>query len=141
MLVGALALVATYGSNVPFLDDWDIVPTVTGNQPVTADWLWSQHNEHRVPVPRLLMLAVTGLTVVDFRALMYFNVLTVGALTLAMMLVAKRLRGATSYADAFFPLLLLHWGQAANFLWGWQLQFFSSVVLAGVALLMIVQMG
>src|SRR5207244_4384111 len=56
-------------------------------------------------------------------------------------LTAARLRGRPSAADAFFPLLLLHWGQAANLLWGWQLQFFASVALACVALLAIVRAG
>jgi hypothetical protein len=141
MLFTGLQLIWRFGSNVPSWDDWDLVPTVTGNQPVTADWLWSQHNEHRVPVPRLLMLAVLRLTVLDFRSLMYFNVLAMAALASAMMLAAKRLRGNASYADAFFPLVLLSWGQAANLLWGWQLQFFSSALLAGVALLAIVGVG
>src|ERR1700720_4335051 len=55
MLAAALILVAMYGRNVPTWDDWDIVPTATGHRPVTAEWLWSQHNEHRVAVPRLLL--------------------------------------------------------------------------------------
>src|SRR5690606_31545168 len=58
MLAGALWFLGRYGSNVPSWDGWDMVPTLTGHQPVTLDWLWSQHNEHRVPVPRLLLLGL-----------------------------------------------------------------------------------
>src|SRR6266853_466484 len=141
MLAAALYFVAHYASNVPSWDDWDMVPTLTHNQPVTWDWLWSQHNEHRVPVPRLIFLGLNRLTTIDMRVTMYFDVLVMAALAAAMILSATRLRGRPSAADAFFPLVLLHWGQAANLLWGWQLQFFASVALACVALLAIVRAG
>jgi hypothetical protein len=135
MLAAALFFVAHYASNVPSWDDWDMVPTLTRNQPVTWDWLWSQHNEHRVPLPRLIFLGLNRLTTVDMRVTMYFDILVIAALAAAMILTAARLRGRPSAADAFFPLVLLHWGQAANMLWGWQLQFFTSAALACVALL------
>ena len=135
MLVATVFFVARYASNVPSWDDWDMVPTLTGNQPVTWDWLWSQHNEHRVPLPRLIFLALNRLTVTDMRVTMYFDVLLMAGLAAAMMLAAARLRGRASPAEAFFPLALLNWGQAANLLWGWQLQFFASVALACLALL------
>jgi hypothetical protein len=61
MLLGVLTFVAKYATNVPLHDDWDgLVPVLNGDQPVTAAWLWSQHNEHRVPLPRLLLLALCG---------------------------------------------------------------------------------
>lgn len=142
MLVAALAFVHRYGSNVPSWDGWDMVPTLTGHQPVTAEWLWSQHNEHRVPLPRLLLLGLHRITGINFCTPMFFNILVTAALALAMILVAKRLRGGhLSYTDAFFPLIFLNWGQAANMIWGWQLQFYASMVLSGVALLLIVQSG
>src|SRR5689334_13338668 len=135
MLLAALGFVWRYGSNVPYLDDWDIVPTMTRHQPVTASWLWSQHNEHRVPVPRIIDLALFWGVGRDFRVGMYFNVLLVGALAFGMIITAKRLRGRTSYSDAFLPLLLLNWGQGLNFIWSWQTEFFLSTVLAGIVLL------
>lgn len=138
MLSGALALVGLYGSNVPSWDGWDMVPTLTGEQPVTLEWLWSQHNEHRVPLPRLLLLALSSV-VIDFRSAMVANVLATGALAAAMIRVAAGLRGRLAATDAFFPLLLLSPGQAANLLWGWQVQFFASMLLAGVALLLLVR--
>jgi hypothetical protein len=140
MLVAALAFVERYGSNVPSWDGWDMVPSLTGHQAVTAEWLWSQHNEHRVPLPRLILLGLHQITGINFKTPMFFNVLVTGALALAMILVAKRLRGGQmSYTEAFFPLILLNWGQAANLIWGWQIQFYASMALYVVALLFIVQ--
>jgi hypothetical protein len=137
----ALFLVLRYGSNVPSWDDWDMVPVLTRMQPVTAEWLWSQHNEHRVPLPRLLFLGLNRLTTVDFRVTMVADVLVMAAIAAAFVWTARRLRGHTSAADAFFPLALLSLGQAANFLWGWQLEFFASAALAGAALLAIAACG
>lgn len=141
MLVAALAFVWQYGSNVPSWDGWDMVPTLTGEQPVTATWLWSQHNEHRVPLPRVILLGLHRITGINFLTPMVFNVIVLGALSFSMIVVAARLRGEISYTDAFFPLLFLHWGHAANLLWGWQVQFISSVGLAVGVLLLIVQSG
>ena len=67
MFVALLALVARFGSNVPSWDEWDLVPALTGNQPVSAEWLWSQHNEHRVPLPRLVLLGLDAVGRPDFR--------------------------------------------------------------------------
>lgn len=141
MLLGALGLVASYGSDVPSWDDWDMVPTLTHAQPVTPEWLWSQHNEHRVPLPRLIFLALNRLTTVDFRVTMYADVLAVGLLAAVFMGAAARLRGRASLADAFFPLVLLELGQSVNMLWGWQLEFFASAILGGVAVLAIALAG
>jgi hypothetical protein len=141
MLVAALFLVLRYGSDVPSWDDWDMVPTATGHQPVTTKWLWSQHNEHRVPIPRLLQLAMLRSSGIDFRTGMYFNVGATAALALAMILTARRLRGRSSFLDAFFPLALMNWAQADNFLWCWQLEYFVSMCLAGTTLILIARMG
>src|ERR687891_1302134 len=88
MSVAALLFVARYASNVPSWDDWDMVPTLTGNQPVTWNWLWSQHNEHRVPLPRLIFLGLNRLALVDMRVTMYFDILLMAALAGAMIVAA-----------------------------------------------------
>lgn len=141
MLAAALLFVRAYGSNVPSWDDWDMVPTLTRAQPVTVEWLWSQHNEHRVPLPRLLFLGLNRLTTVDFRVTMYADVFAVGLLAAAFAWTAAQVRGRASPADLFFPVVLLELGQAANLLWGWQLEFFVSAVLAGTALVAIAGSG
>jgi hypothetical protein len=140
MLVAGLVWVTRYGSNVPSWDGWDMVPTLTRHQSVTLDWLWSQHNEHRVPLPRLLLLGLNAAWI-DFRIPMVFDVLLLGGLAAAMIIVADRLRGGVRVTDAFFPLVLLHWGQAPNLLWAWQVQFFSSTALAIVVLLLMLESG
>jgi hypothetical protein len=139
MLTVALVFVWRFGSNVPSWDDWDMVPTMTGNQPVTWNWLWSQHNEHRIPVPRIINLMLYWGVALDFRVGMYFNVLMMGAVAFAMIIAAKRLRGRIDYPDAFFPVLLLNLGQGLNFIWSWQVEFFVSTAVACIVLLFVLQ--
>src|SRR5271157_264438 len=83
MLLTVLAFVGTYSANIPFWDDFDYVRALTGEQPITVTWLWAPHNEHRVPVPKSILLGLYRLSG-DFRAAMFFNVLALGALAFTM---------------------------------------------------------
>ena len=47
---------------------------------MTVSWLWSQHNEHRIPLPRLLMLGIYRLKP-DFRVPMFVNVFLMAVLS------------------------------------------------------------
>jgi hypothetical protein len=138
MMLGALFFVYTYSTNVPYQDYWELVPVITGNQAVTLSWLWEAHNEHRIPLPKLILLALHWLTKDDFRAGMVANVILLGAIALGMIQAARSARGRTSYADAFFPVVLLHPGHCENLLWSWQISFVLSTALAAVFLLVVV---
>lgn len=138
MTVALLGYVWAFARDVPWWDDWDLVPVLSGREPASAAWLWERHNEHRIVVPRLIHLALAAPAGADFRAAAYVNGLGLAAGALALILAARRLRGHTSCADALFPLLLLHWGQYDNLLWSFQVQFVSSTVLFLGALALIV---
>lgn len=138
LLVADVGLVWRFGSNVPRLDDWAFVPAATGNEPLTASALWSQWNEHRLPLPRLVLAALFRLSGGDYRSAMYCNVAILGLLAAAMIRAAAAARGATRWEDLFFPAALLNWGHAENLLWSWQVGFVLSAVLAGAALVAIV---
>ena len=138
LLGSAVVYVMLYGTNVPSWDDWDMVPTMTHHQPITASWLWSQHNEHRIPLARLIMLGTYGLWP-DLRACMYLNVLAMAVMSLALMRSARRLRGQAIPSDIIFPLVLLGFAQGPNFIWAWQVEFFASTVLALCILIVIAE--
>ena len=111
---------------------------MTGHEPDMLGWLWSQNNEHRLPLPRLIywiLLEITG----DFRSGMVLNVVLLSLLAIAMAGAARAMRGGrSSYADVIFPIVLLHLGNWANLMWGWQLQFVCSTALAGLLLAVVV---
>src|SRR5262249_46056979 len=54
-LLSALAFLVNYARDVPYYDELGMVPVLTGTQPVSLRWLWSEHNGHRLPVPRLIL--------------------------------------------------------------------------------------
>jgi len=138
MMLTVLLCIGLYGRNIPLAEDWLLVPALTGNEPSIGAWLWAQNNEHRIPLPKLLLLLLLKLTGGDFRAGMVFNTLVLSGLAAAMIEVARRLRGVTSYADAVFPLAILHIGNWDNLVWSWQLTFVVPTVLTCMLLLVIV---
>jgi len=139
MLLVALACIVRYGRNIPLAEDWLLVPPMTGHEPHLGSWLWAQNNEHRLPLPRLVLLGLLMATH-DFRAGMVLNVVSLAALAAAMIFIARHLRGGeTRLSDAFFPLALLHLGDWENLIWGWQFQFVSSAVLTCTLLLVVVR--
>ncbi len=125
---GAGAFVAVIGTNAPYADEWEFVPALLGEEPAVP-WLWQQHNEHRLPLPRAVYLTLFALTH-DFRAGMLLQVVMLAALALYLMQIADRLRGRPHWADAFFPVSLLHVGHWENFIMGYQICFVLFAVLA-----------
>jgi hypothetical protein len=105
-------LVAAFARDVPWWDDWNLVPVLSGREPASAAWLWERHNEHRIPIPELIHLTLAAPAGADFRAAPYLNAL-----------------GLSAGAFALFPLALLNWGQYGNLLWSFQVQFVCSTVL------------
>lgn len=120
MTAWAFVYVARYASPIPFMDDMELAGALLPDSHLTWAWFWAPANEHRIVVPRLLYML--GLwTTEDFRSGMHVQVIVQSLTALFLVLAAWRLRGRASLADAFFPLLLLHWGNAENFLLGMQI--------------------
>jgi hypothetical protein len=137
MVGAAFFFLFSYGQPVPYLDDWEIVETFTGNRPVDVAWLWAPHNEHRIPLARLALLSLLHSSHGDFRAGMVASACLLSALSAAMILAARFIRGRTALSDIIFPLLLLNWGHCEALLWCWQLGFVLATFLAGICLLAI----
>jgi glycosyltransferase involved in cell wall biosynthesis len=136
MALFAIAYVAKFGSPDPLGDDLEMAHFYGGQKAPSLAWLWSQHNEHRIPIARLLLLVFMKLTG-DVRSGMAFQIAVLAAVSLAAMLAARRVRGRTRIPDAFFPLLLLHTGNSFNLLMGFQLALVLPVALAcAIALLL-----
>jgi hypothetical protein len=125
------------GKNIVLDDELVMVPYLTGNSRLDWKFLWSQHNEHRILLPRLVMLGCYQIGGNDFRTGTYLNLLLLAILALAFICQMRRLTGAVSYQDAFFPLVILTLGQFECLLSGFQIQFVLSTFLAGVMLLVI----
>ena len=140
MVAIALWHFAYFTRNMPWAEDWLLVAAMTGREADLGSWLWSQNNEHRLPVPRLAMLALLKVTGGNFRSGAIFNIAMVALLAAGMIEVARRVRGGTlRYTDAFFPIVLLEVGDWQDLFWTWQMAFVLSVVLVGLGILAIVR--
>jgi hypothetical protein len=136
---GLVGYVWQVNDDLPVADDWHLVPAYTGHEAVTLSWLWAPHNEHRLPLPKLLLVVVGAATGHDYRTGVLLSALGLSALAALMIVTAGRLRGGPSLADVFIPMALLHWGQSETLLISYALNLAASTVLAGLALLLLVR--
>jgi len=82
---------------------------MTGHEPLSLRWAFSQHNEHRMVIPKVI-LATLYRAIPDFRVGLYLNAGLLSTASAAMILLARRLRGWTSITDAVLPLSILNIG-------------------------------
>jgi hypothetical protein len=128
--IGLLALATTlvglglyFNAPIPRWDEMSHVPYVTGDRPVTLEWLWAQHNEHRIPLPKIVYVAVMKTSSLDGRPLRILNAAAMVLMATLGVLAARTIRGRTVYADAFFPLLFLNGAHLENTIWPFQFSF------------------
>lgn len=129
-----LVFVATQATRVPIHDEYSSVIFLYADPPLPLSMYWAQHNEHRIPLPRLLYVAAVRLAGDDFRAPPLLNAALLIAAAAFLLVAVRRLRGEPALADLAIPLGLLTVGQYGNLLWGFQVQFVASVALVVVAL-------
>jgi hypothetical protein len=116
--------------NVPYWDEFTMVPVMTGFQPVSLPWAWEQHNEHRPVISRLIMAGLFRLVGNDFRVVRYANAVLFSAMAASMLLLARRLRGSARATDAALPLSILNIAQAECLINGFAMNLILSSVIA-----------
>jgi hypothetical protein len=114
MTLAMVVLVRQYNRNMPFQDDFVLTAVMTGHEPISLQWVWAQHNEHRPVISRLILAALARTISNDFRVGKYFNVGLLSAAAASMLLLARQLRGFTSVTDAVLPLAILNLAQAES---------------------------
>jgi hypothetical protein len=128
--ISLLGWINHYAVNVPLGDEWALVPLFEkwNSHQLTFHDLYQQHNEHRIPIPKLIYLAFAHLTNWDLRAEMFFSVALCAATSAGIYALLRRTLGGPPrqilllWAGA--NLLIFSPTQAQNWLWGFQLQMF-----------------
>ena len=139
----AYMMVATY-SPLPFWDGWiQVMYSAEGGNPLTLDWIWSQYNEHRMPIPKLFLLADLHW----FHATQVFLLCSIFAILLLQLLVFAWMlralggwRGSlwrTGVGLAAFCLFCL--SQWENLTWGMQVCFVLPGLFASLAFIGLLQ--
>jgi len=132
-----IACIGAWGVDVPYWDQWVVAPLMDqlfSGRLDLAD-VWRQHNDHRVFVPRLVMLGLARLSGWDVRWEMAANVVFAAAVFFATLRLVRRER--RWLAAPAVSLLVFNLNQWENWAWGQQLVVLVNVaaVAAGVALL------
>jgi len=136
-----LSFVAGHVSRVPYFDEYANLAYLFGAPGKSVSAFWWQHNEHRIPLPRLVYIAAVRLSGFDFRAPVYVNAMLLCAAAAFLLRAVRRVRGRFSIADAFIPLTVLGLGGWENLVWGFQLQFVISTVLVLAFIGLVVEPG
>lgn len=137
-----VAMVAAWGVDLPYFDQWELIPRFAQWQAGDFPWrqIWQFHNEHRLFFPELIMLVLGRFTAWDIRWELALNVV-LAALTFAALAHAFRRRLGVEPGGRdllILPLLSLaifspsQWG---NWSWGWQIQIFLCILLVVVVTL------
>lgn len=131
-------LIVQYFQPLFYMDQWATVDSyrVLKSGDYSLSDLFSQHNEHRIAFPRLIFLA-------DFvfgRGLNIINISTVFLIQLLHAILLARIerqlnKGLISIiCIAIVFILLFSFGQAENFIWGFQVQFVGVYAAGSLAL-------
>jgi hypothetical protein len=113
---------------LPLDDEWVYAGLLAGD-PLSWQFLLSFHNEHRIPLPRLVYLVGVWLTG-DLRAPMFVAAAALALSAAVLVRAAGRLRGRVWWTDAAVPLVLLNASHADNLTWGFQTSFAVGTLLA-----------
>lgn len=128
-----LWLVYTHAVLLPYWDQWELVPLIRHireDGPVWHDF-WVQHNEHRLLVPRAIMVvaayATQWNTITEMLISIALAVVSFGLLIMVMQQSDPKLfRRPVSGLYFILSLIWFSTVQYENWLWGWQIQWFLS---------------
>lgn len=124
--------VYNYGHIIPYWDEWELVPLIEKmyNHTLTLADLWSQHNEHRIIFPKIVMLTLACLSHWNILLELCTNiVLAIFILLLLLSVLKNTLKTSSSWLKIFTSLMVFSMVQYENWSWGWQIQIFMSVLV------------
>ena len=141
-LLCAIALSVRTYMPCPFWDEWAFVNAIAGGRGLFSwNWLWSQHNEHRLLVVRLLILAdlrlFGGKNISLFAEMFFIQALHLAAICYTIERFIDFPRYLKRTLQGVFAFCLFHSNQAENLTWAFQVSFVLAFALATFAFLAI----
>jgi hypothetical protein len=124
--LAAFLFITAFGVNVPFWDDFQIIPYIAAQQSrtLTFESLFALHNENRILFPRLVMLATAQVTHFNLKAEMYLYWFCLCLICCLVLIAFTQVHGLTHRSVllfAPFTFLLFSLRQWENLLWGWEI--------------------
>jgi hypothetical protein len=132
-----LFFVYEFGITIPYMDQWELVPLLEKmhNHTLTFSDLWIQHNEHRIFFPHFIMLFLGNLSNWNIFLELCTNIV-LATLTFVFLLSILRntLEPVSPGLKIFTSLMVFSIVQYENWIWGWQIQIFLSVLGSVIAI-------
>ncbi|MGO1072237.1 hypothetical protein [Lysobacter sp. CA199] len=117
----------------PYSDDWSYLAELATGSSLTLDWIFGLHNDHRIPIQKLVHYVLLKVSGGDFRLLTLLNVAFSAVTAYCWMQIACLMRdGRRSLGDVLIPLVLLA-GGFNSVSWGFNFQFVSSVTFVSLS--------
>ncbi len=134
-LVVVFVFVCKFGILIPSGDQWALVPMLEKlhNNTLTSADLWSQHNEHRILFPRILMLILAHLSNWNIFLELCANMVLA---TCTFLFFLSILRSTSETAPLWLKVLvsMVIFSMAQSWTWGWQLAIFLSILGSVIAI-------
>ncbi len=126
----------------PFWDEWDFIRDIAnGANALNWHWLWSQHNEHRLVMTRLLIWfdvsLFKGRNVSLFVEMYLVQLLAWAAICYAIEKTVRFPKSLKRTLQGMFAFCLFHPNQAQNLTWAFQVSFVLCVAIGTVTLLVV----
>lgn len=127
-----VCLVAHYAVNVPFWDQWELVPLLEKMHNGTLGFadFFAQHNEHRLFFPRIAMIVLAWATHWNTHYELVFS-LAVAATSFVFLylIIMRTFKNKWLAAGAAIATSLVFFSPMAweNWLWGWQIQWYLNI--------------
>jgi hypothetical protein len=136
--------VARYKLGMPYWDGWVLIPDIQKMFTNQLTWqeLWRTHNEHRIVLPRLIMLGLARLTGWDDGYEVALNLGLASATCLALLAQWRSTTARLGWAGAnglvpLISLLVFALTQWENWVWGWQMVYYLHTLAAIGSLLLL----
>ena len=136
----SLALTVRCYMPCPFGDQWFVINSIArGNGPSSWAWLFGQHNEHRIAIPRALiwldLVGFHGKNVSLFVEIYLVLVLHWVAIWYALERLTDFPKALKRTLQGLFAFCIFHPNQNENFTWPFEISFVLPFAIATVALL------
>ena len=136
-IASAYIVITTY-SPLPHWDEWALFDHLaTGN--ASLSWLWAQHNEHRILVPKLLFLLdlyfFRGTQAFLLTSIFFIQLLQTALLSFSLWTLGGLRGSAWRTGTGLIAYCILCPTQQENLIWGFQLQFVLPAAMATLAVL------
>lgn len=134
MITALLFFVLLYPLTKPFpySDDWSYIYYLVTPGSFDLSWVFSLHNDHRIPLQKILHLGLLKLSGGDFRILIAANVIVIAVTSICWIMLSRFIKKDSSWSEWLVPGVLLGFG-FNTVVWGFNFQFLSALFFLSLA--------